>query len=88
MLIFNLVLDIILAVFWIRISLRRKSHEAEEKLLMEQERFLDELAGQYAKRGDMLEALEESMQVCGSRAQRELMGLIDTLKTEGGPEDG
>ena len=88
MLIFNLVLDIFLAVFWIRISLRRKSHEAEEKLLMEQERFLDELAGQYAKRGDMLEALEESMQVCGSRAQRELMWLIDTLKTEGGPEDG
>lgn len=87
-LIFNLVLDIIVAVFWLWISWQRRTHEAEEKLLREQERFLDELAGQYSKRGDMLEALEESMQVCSSSAQRELMGLLDTLRTDGGPEDG
>lgn len=52
-----------------------------------QERFLDELAGQYAKRGDMLEALEESMQVCDSSTQQELMGLVDALRTDDGPED-
>ena len=87
MLIFNLVLYLGLAVFWFWIFLRRKRQEAEERLLTEQEHFLDELAGQYAKRGDMLEALEESMQVCGSRVQRELMRMVDLLKTEGGPED-
>ena len=88
MLIFNLVLYPVLAVFWFWIFLRRKRQEAEEQLLTEQEHFLDELAGQYAKRGDMLEALEESMQVCGSRVQRELMRMVDLLKAEGGPEDG
>ena len=87
MLIFNLVLYLGLVVFWFWIFLRRKRQEAEERLLTEQEHFLDELAGQYAKRGDMLEALEESMQVCGSRVQRELMRMVDLLKTEGGPED-
>ena len=85
---FNLVLDLLLALFWIWIIRKRRAHEGEERLLREQERFLEELAGQYAKRGDMLEALEESMQVCTSRAQRELMGLLDALKTDGGPEDG
>ena len=64
-LIFNLVLDVFLFVFWLFIIRHRRMHEAEEKVLQEQERFLDELAGQYAKRGDMLEALEESMQMCG-----------------------
>ena len=87
-LIFNLILDLILAGFWIWISMQRRLHEAEEKLMMEQERFLDELVGQYARRGDMLEALEESMQVCSSRAQHELMELLDALRTEQGPEDG
>ena len=87
MLIFNLALDLVLVVFWFWIFLRRKRQEAEEQLLTEQERVLDELAGQYAKRGGMLEALEESMQVCGSRVQRELMRMVDLLKTEGGPED-
>lgn len=87
MLIFNLVLHFVLVAFWFWIFLRRKRQEAEERLLTEQEHFLDELAGQYAKRGDMLEALEESMQVCGSRVQRELMRMVDLLKTEGGPED-
>ena len=58
-LIFNLILDCLLVVFWLWIVRRRKAHEAEEKLLAEQEHFLDELAGQYVKRGDMLEALEE-----------------------------
>ena len=86
-LIFNLILDCLLVVFWLWIVRRRKAHEAEEKLLAEQEHFLDELAGQYVKRGDMLEALEESMQVCDHRALRELMGLVDALKSEGGPED-
>lgn len=85
---FNLVLDLLLALFWLWIIRKRRKQEAEEKLLREQEHFLEELAGQYAKRGDMLEALEESMQVCTSRAQRELMGLLDALKTDGGPEDG
>lgn len=87
-LIFNLILDIFLAGFWLWISLRRKGHEEEEQLLREQERFLEELAGQYAKRGDMLEALEESTQVCGGSAQRRLMGLLDALKAEDRPEDG
>ena len=86
-LIFNLILDLILAVFWLWILRRRKAYETEEKLLREQERFLDELAGQYAKRGDMLEALEESIQICGSRAQRELMGFVDAMRAEGRPED-
>ena len=86
-LIFNLILDLFLVLFWIIISFQRKRHEAEEQLMKEQERFLDELAGQYAKRGDMLEALDESLQVCGSAAQKELMGLIDALKTDDGPED-
>ena len=86
-LIFNLILDLLLALCWLVISFQRKRHEAEEQLMKEQERFLDELAGQYAKRGDMLEALEESLQVCGSAAQRELMGLLDALKTDDGPED-
>lgn len=87
-LIFNLIMDLLLVVFWIWITRKRSVHEADEKLLQEQERFLDELAGQYAKRGDMLEALEESMQMCGSRAQEELLRLLDALRTEGGPEDG
>lgn len=87
-LIFNLVLDVFLFVFWLFIIRHRRMHEAEEKVLQEQERFLDELAGQYAKRGDMLEALEESMQMCGSGVQEELMRLLDALKTEEGPEDG
>ena len=56
---FNLVLDLLLALFWIWIIRKRRAHEGEERLLREQERFLEELAGQYAKRGDMLEALEE-----------------------------
>ena len=86
-LIFNLILDVILAVFWLWILRQRKAHETEEKLLREQERFLDELAGQYAKRGDMLEALEDSIQICGSRAQRELMGFVDAMRAEGRPED-
>lgn len=86
-LIFNLILDLLLAAFWIWISLQRKKHEEEEKLLAEQERFLDELAGQYARRGDMLEALEESMQICGSSAQSGLMGLLSVLKADGEPED-
>lgn len=86
-LIFNLILDLILAVFWLWILRRRKAYETEEKLLREQERFLDELAGQYAKRGDMLEALEESIQICGSRAQRELMEFVDAMRAEGRPED-
>ena len=73
---FNLVLDLLLALFWLWIIRKRRKQEAEEKLLREQEHFLEELAGQYAKRGDMLEALEESMQVCTSRAQRELMELF------------
>lgn len=87
-LIFNLILDFLLAVLWLFIYLRRKAHEGEEKLLKEQERFLEELAGQYAKRGDMLEAFEDSMQVCESGAQRELMGLLDVLRSDGAPEDG
>ena len=87
-LIFNLILELLLLFFWLWIIRQRKSKEADEKLLMEQERFLDELAGQYAKRGDMLEALEESMQVCGSRSGKELLRMIDALRSEGGPEDG
>lgn len=86
-LIFNLILDVILAVFWLWILRQRKAHETEEKLLREQERFLDELAGQYAKHGDMLEALEESAQRCGSRVRRELMGFTDALRAESRPED-
>lgn len=87
-LIFNLILELVLAVFWLWIFRQRRAHEEEEKLLAEQERFLDEFAGQYAKRGDMLEALEESLQVCGSSAQSKLMGLLDALRTDSGPEDG
>lgn len=87
-LIFNLILDFLLAAVWLFIHLRRKAHEKEEKLLMEQERFLEELAGQYAKRGDMLEAFEDSVQVCDSGAQRELMALLDVLRADGAPEDG
>lgn len=88
LLIFNVILDILLAVFWLWLVWQRRKHETEETLLKEQERFLDELAGQYATRGDMLEALEESMQVCSNRTQRELMELLDALKIDGGPEDG
>ncbi len=88
MLIFNLILYLVLAVFWFWIYFRRKGQEAEEQLLAEQEHFLDELAGQYAKQGDMLEALEESIQVCENRVQRELMQMVDLLKTDSGPEDG
>ena len=87
-LIFNLILDGLLLIFWFWIVWRRKKCEEEEKLLLEQERFLDELAGQYAKRGDMLEALEESMQLCGSAVRGEVMGMLDALKNESGPEDG
>lgn len=87
MLIFNLILYLLLAVFWLRIFFRRKGQETEERLLSGQERFLDELAGQYAKRGDMQEALEESMQLCDSRMQWELTRMMDMLKTDAGPED-
>ena len=41
MLIFNLILYLVLAVFWFWIYFRRKGQEAEEQLLAEQEHFLD-----------------------------------------------
>lgn len=87
-LIFNLILDVVLFFLWVLILRRRKNHEAEEKQLVEQERFLDELAGQYAKRGDMIEALEESVQSCGLDSSKELLQMIDELRSERGPEDG
>lgn len=87
MLIFNLGLCLLLAVFWLWIFYRRKGQEAEERLLSGQERFLDELAGQYVKRGDIQEALEESIQLCDSRMQQELMQMLDMLKTETDPLD-
>lgn len=88
LLIFNVALDVLLALLGIFIFHRRREQEAEEKLLAEQEQFFGEMAGQYARRGDMLEALEESMQMCGSRLQQEIMRLTRALEADEFLEEG
>lgn len=87
LLIFNIVLELLLLSFALWLCMKRRACAAQEQLLSEQERFLDELAGQYAKRGDMLEALEESMQISDSHVRREVLQLMDALKADGYPED-
>jgi hypothetical protein len=86
LLIFNIFLDILTAVFALWLWRRRKGYEKEEKLLAEQEHFLDELASAYGRRGDMLEALEESMQLCGGEGAGELLRMLDALRGELGEE--
>lgn len=82
LLIFNVALDTVLALFGLFIYHRRKEREAEEKLLAEQEAFFGELVGQYARCGDMLEALEESSQLCGKGLQQETMRLLEALESD------
>jgi hypothetical protein len=86
LLIFNAFLDVFAAAFGLWLWRQRKGYEKEEKLLAEQEHFLDELASAYGRRGDMLEALEESMQLCGSGVTGELLQLLNKLQGDAGDE--
>jgi hypothetical protein len=74
------------AVFGLGLWRRRRGYEQEEKLLAEQERFLEELAAAYGRTGDMLEALEDSMPICGSRGREALLNLWNALQRESGED--
>lgn len=87
LLIFNLTLDIVVLLLLIILVIKRRSYEKEEKLLADQEIFLGELVSEYAKREDMLEAMEESMHICGSDLQQEVSNLMEALKTDGFSEE-
>jgi hypothetical protein len=79
-------MNVWISLFALWLWWKRKGYEKEETLLAEQEHFLDELASAYGRRGDMLEALEESMQSSGSLGSEERLLLWDALQRDTGAE--
>lgn len=87
-LIFNMVLNVLLMLCGVIIAVHRRRRASEEKLLAVQERFFDELAGRYARYGDMREALEESVQSCNGELQQEILQMLGALEEEHAGEGG
>lgn len=86
LLIFNVLLDAVLVVFWFWAAGKRREHEGGERLLAQQELFFARLSEQYGRCQDLPEALEESAQGCGSALQREVAQILALL--EGGFLEG
>ena len=87
MLIFNVMLDAALVLLWLLIMRRQRQQRAQERLLAEQELFLNRLLEQYGRCQDLSEALEESASDCESVLQHEVMRLMQALMADGFSEE-
>ena len=78
----NMVLDLVIGLFWLFLVAKRRAERAQELLLVQLERFLIELADQYARCADLREALEQSAHSCDSRLRCEVLELADALERD------
>ena len=78
----NMVLDLVIGLFWLFLVAKRRAERAQELLLVQLERFLIELADQYARCADLREALEQSAHSCEGRLRCEVLELADALERD------
>lgn len=78
----NWILVVIMAVFWLAVAVKRRSDRAQETLLGQLERFLLELADQYARCADLGDALGQSALSCESELRGEVLRLADALERD------
>lgn len=78
----NVVLDLVVGLFWLLLVARRRTERAQELMLGELEHFLTELADQYARCADLREALEQSAQRCGRQLRCEVLELVDAFERD------
>ena len=75
----NIVLDVVLGLFWLLLVAKRRMQRMQEHSLGQLERFLIELADQYARCADLCEALEQSVHCCDGELRCEVLELADAL---------
>ncbi len=80
MLVYNLVLDVMLAALWVMVWKNRRTAQENAALLQDFEHFLVELSQEYSRCADMLEALETSIPTAGGLLREELLTFLDALK--------